>query len=308
MKRFAGFFLTMACLGWVLWGLDFAALGAALASLAPLGIAVAGGLAVAGFLLQGWRLRLASCGVLGLRPCVEAVFLGQGANHLLPAKAGELAKVWFLRRHAGASWGEGLVTVFWERMVDLNVLLALLVLAAFASGAAVLAWPLAVVVVGLWGLVALARLAPSLLGGVIARLPFIALRGVAHDAAVRIHERLTPAYIARLAWITAVLWALSLVQLWAMVSLAGGVELSAMRLLVVSLALAGAWAVPSTPGALGVFEAAMVAALVLYGVPKEQALALSVALHAVLTLVAVSGLCVVLWRHGLRLSDMNAGA
>ena len=308
MKRFAGFFLTMACLGWVLWGLDFAALGAALASLAPLGIAVAGGLAVAGFLLQGWRLRLASCGVLGLRPCVEAVFLGQGANHLLPAKAGELAKVWFLRRHAGASWGEGLVTVFWERMVDLNVLLALLVLAAFASGAAVLAWPLAVVVVGLWGLVALARLAPSLLGGVHRASSFYRPAG----SGPRCRGAYPRAPDPRI-YSPAGLDHRRVVGAQPGAALGHGVPRRRGR----AVRHAAAGRLSGTGRGLGrpvhaggpwVFEAAMVAALVLYGVPKEQALALSVALHAVLTLVAVSGLCVVLWRHGLRLSDMNAGA
>lgn len=296
---------AVACLAWVLWGLDLSALGDAFAGLALSGVGLAVVPMVGGYTFMGWRLRTASGGAMGLLAGIEAGVVGHGLNNLLPAKAGELGKIWYLRRRASVGWDIGLGMVFWERTADANALLALGVLGAFVAGPVQVAWPLAALVAVLWVVVLLLRLAPSPVRWVLGHIPFERPRALAHEVAVRVNDSLTPSFLVRMAGLTAAMWCMFFFQVCALVWVAAGLPLTLDQIVLVCLALAGASAVPSTPGAVGLYEAAMVAGLSLYGVPKAHALALALVHHAMLFLPSLVCALALLSRHGLSLEQVR---
>src|SRR5947208_1591121 len=73
-----------------------------------------------------WQYLFAAATRPPYRPVFEATLLGQCFNNILPARAGEVARIFALHRTAEASRAETTSTVVAERLCDVLVLLALL--------------------------------------------------------------------------------------------------------------------------------------------------------------------------------------
>lgn len=297
-----------ACVAWVLWDMDFHGLAGAMAALKPWGLLLTVALLAFDYIFMGLRLRVASAGAASWATGFGAALLGQGINNILPAKAGELAKVLYLRRKAGVGLGASLGIVFWERLADVNAMLCLGVAVAFVTGPGFVAWPLAVLAAVLWAGVALVRMAPGAAEALIRLLYFERLKRTARDVADHIQDRLSAGFLLRMALVTLAVWIMYYLQLYVMLRHAAGLDLSPGTCLVVFLATAGSLAVPSTPGGVGVYEAVTVAALALYGVPREQALAVALAYHALLYFLPLFSALWLMFRGGLSLRDVRAGA
>lgn len=221
----------------------------------------------------------------------SAVITGLFFNTILPARAGEAARIVAINRSAGTSRGEAAATIVLERVFDVLVLLVGLFVAlpwlpkvTWVHGAAVLAIALAaglavaVVVVAVYGERPL-----RLLLAPLARLPFVPAERV--DALVaNAHHGLAGIRSVRLALTTAVLTAAS----WLLLALSGwflmrgfGLHLAFHAGLLVVVAVNLALVLPSSPAGLGVFEAATLVALRAYGVPDASAVSFALVLHAV---------------------------
>src|SRR5205814_5412390 len=84
-------------------------------------------LAVSIFLkAERWRYLFARATRPATRPVVAALLIGYFFNNVLPARAGEAARVLALRRRAGTSRAEAGATVVLERAYDVLCLLLLL--------------------------------------------------------------------------------------------------------------------------------------------------------------------------------------
>jgi glycosyltransferase 2 family protein len=224
------------------------------------------------------------------RPVVIALLIGYFFNSVLPARAGEAARVLALNRRAGTSVAEAGATVVLERAYDVLCLLLLLFVAipwlpsiswlhAAAALGIVVATGLAaaILVLGLWELrpVHLA-LRP------LRRLPFLTSERIEHIgdrigeglAAVR-QPRLV---VAALAWTTIGWLALALSVWFVMRGFHLGLPFAAALLVVVATNVAQI--LPSSPAALGVFEAATLVALRPYHVSDSRALSYALVLHA----------------------------
>jgi len=291
--------LVAACLVYVLWGVDFSALGQALAAFSPWALVFVAVVMAADYVSMGLRLRFITGVRAGLAAHFNACILGLGLNNLLPAKAGELAKALYLRKKTGISLGQSLDAVFWERFFDLNALLSLGFAAAVILDQKLLIIPLAALVSVVWaGLFAL-RLWPDASRFLIGLLYFKRLKLLAAEITAHLAEHLNFRFFLRLGIYTAVTWGLYGIQYFMFLTWGAGLSLSATQAAAIFLIGAAGMAVPSTPGAVGVYEAVMVAALGLYGVGKEQALAVGLVLHMLqyipssvyaLALLAKSGL------------------
>ena len=73
-----------------------------------------------------WRYLFAAATRPPYGPVFEATLLGQCFNNILPARAGEIARIVALHRTAGTSRAETTSTVVVERLYDVLVLLGLL--------------------------------------------------------------------------------------------------------------------------------------------------------------------------------------
>jgi uncharacterized protein (TIRG00374 family) len=219
----------------------------------------------------------------------SATMIGYMANNVLPLRAGELVRAYVVAQRGAQSVWTSLATLVVERLLDalsLVVVLGGLILAIPVPRE--LQWAglgfLAVDLAAMGTLAALAA-APArghrFIGWLARRWPRIEqrlthvfetfLRGL---AGVRTPRHAPPIFV-----LSVFLWVVYALTVW-----------TGLRAAHLYLPLSAAWAVlafvglgvslPSAPGFVGVFQAAVVLALALFQVPREEGLSFSLVFHA----------------------------
>jgi uncharacterized protein (TIRG00374 family) len=239
-----------------------------------------------------WRMLIGR--PVGLVRVLAALNEGYLLNNLLPWRLGELGRAILLGRRPGLSPALVLSSIVIERFFD--ILLAVGLMAALLPAVAVSAWAgratvlgAIVILVGL-AVLLLALRRPDLVDRVVTALPggsrlWLGQWNAFRDGlkVVETPRRLVLAF----AWML-VSWVLAWLEYWAVLSSI----VPDARLLWAAFLLAATLlgvAVPSSPGYIGVFEAAGVAALSAFGIPPGQGLAASLVLHGMVFSIA-SGL------------------
>jgi glycosyltransferase 2 family protein len=225
-----------------------------------------------------------------LEPVTRAVLVGYFFNSVLPARAGEVARVVYLNRRAAASHAQSAATVVLERSYDVLTLLLLFfvalpwlpevswVQAAATFGLAVAAGLLVAGAAALrWrGRPVRALMRPFVRRGLVSRKRVDESVELLKHGLAGITRPATAAAVGL--WTTASWIALSLSN-W-LLMLGFDLGLSPAAGLLVSVAVGVAMVLPASPAALGAFEAATVVALDAYGVPRSEALSYAIVLHA----------------------------
>lgn len=220
----------------------------------------------------------------------NAVLVGYFFNSVLPARAGEVARVVYLHRRAGVTRTQGATTVVLERGYDTMILLLLFFAAlpwlpsvSWLRAAAVLALVLALGIAlaafaaWRWGGRPLRRIVrPLVRSGALSTERVDAWVHLLDDGLAGLTR---PATVVGVAFWTALSWLVLSLSNW-FVMLSFDLGLSPTAGLLVSVAVAVAMILPASPGALGVFEAATVVALDSYGVPTSEAVSYALVLHA----------------------------
>ncbi|HEX6079306.1 MAG TPA: lysylphosphatidylglycerol synthase transmembrane domain-containing protein [Methylomirabilota bacterium] len=241
----------------------------------------------------------------------RALLVGYMGNNVLPLRAGEIVRVYVASRHGPRFW-TAFATVVVERVLDglaMGVMVGGLLLVSPLP--VDLRWPIALfLIVDLLGLVALAAIAivPEACRALIVllfhrmhwlerrllRILDIMIEGV---RGLRAGRHVGPI-------------ALSSVGLWFFLALSIWAALHSAHL---DLPVAAAWTVltflglgvslPSSPGFVGVVQAATILALALFGVDRTDALSFSLLLHvSQFVPVTAAGLVCLLMEH-VRLAD-----
>jgi glycosyltransferase 2 family protein len=223
-------------------------------------------------------------------PTLEAMLVGQLFNNVLPARAGEVARIVFLHRRSGASRAEVTGTVLVERAFDVLALLGLLFVAlpwfpslSWIRAAAWLAIGLALSVAIVSALLVRYEDRPlEIASRPLQYLPFVSLEWVGR-ATANVGRGL--AGIRR--WRNAAAAGAWTIGSWLAIALSNWVLMQAFHLglpfsagLLIAIATGLGMVIPSAPGAVGIFEAATVVGLHAYGVPTSQALSYALVLHA----------------------------
>ena len=254
-----------------------------------------------------WRLVFPPRTRPPLPATTRALLVGYLFNNILPLRAGEALRVVVLHEEAGTSRAEALATAVIERVYDVLALLVLLLIAGpflpdvtWLRRAAVLTVVLLVLLVVAFAVLLLYGERPvRFVLRPAARLPGLSKRRVDYAAAsiVRGFSALRRPGIAAPAFaVTVASWLALAVSFWlAMQGFDLRVGFGAALLVVVSINLA--MVVPSSPAAVGVFEAATLVALRAYGVEHSLALAYAVVLHALNFFPFVAVGFAVLYRH-----------
>jgi uncharacterized protein (TIRG00374 family) len=225
-----------------------------------------------------------------LRALTEALVVSYFFNSLLPARAGEIARVIDLKRRAGTSRAETTATVVVERVYDVVALLLLLFVLfpwmpriTWIHGAVVFAACIAVGVLttaamlAVWGERPLLWLMSPLrrVGVSDERVGGLA-RSVGDGLAAIRDIRLL---LAVLLW-TVASWTVAAFSAW-LLMIGFGLHLSFVAAVLVVITVNLSQIVPSLPAGLGVFEAATVVGLRAYGVADSRALSYALVLHAI---------------------------
>jgi glycosyltransferase 2 family protein len=236
----------------------------------------------------------------------NALMIGYLGNNLLPLRAGEIVRVYVASRRGQRFWTV-LATIVVERALD-----------GLAVGVIVAALFLTIPIPPRFRFPAILFLTADLVGMIILAVLAFAphacattIRALFHRSA-RIERRLLGALATMREGLEgvrtghhAVPIILSSAGIWLVLALAMWAALRAANL---DLPLAASWtalaflglgvSLPSSPGFVGVVQAAVVLALALFGVPHTEALSFSLLLHASQYFpVTLCGLCFLLIEH-----------
>jgi len=300
LSAILGIALSGALLLWALRGVDLAEVAARLRAAQPLPLVIAAVLATITFpvRLVRWRLLLRrdDGGTLPALPLWHAVAIGFMANNLLPFRAGEMVRVVAATRLARTGFGATLSSIAVERIFDALAVVALLSVGLLASSL-----PAGVAVGGV-SLAHAARVSGALAGAALVAAVLLVAFPLAAEGVVRrvlpagrLTDRIvamiegvrqglsvlrSPGRLAGVVFWSLALWMLNALSFWIAFS-AFGIPVDYAGALVLQGILVVGISVQLAPGFVGQFEAAIVAALALYGVGNDVASSYAIAYHAV---------------------------
>jgi glycosyltransferase 2 family protein len=284
--------VSAAALYFAFRGIDVRAVGRAIASsdhgtLVPALVATAIGVYVR---VVRWQLLFPSATRPPFRPAAETLLLANFFNNILPARTGEVVRVFALHERAGTARAETAATIVVERAFDILALLLLLFVTlpwlpaiSWLRAAALLGAVATFVLVGL--ALVLARYGDRRVVSLLrplARLPLISEENLERNA-LSILRGLAALREARLGFasftLTIVSWLFFAASFW-FVAVGFSPGLSPFAGVLVAVGIGLALILPSGPAALGVFEAAGVATLAVFGIPRAEALSAAIVIHA----------------------------
>ena len=261
--------------------------------------------------LKAWRWRW----LYGTEPgcpsgarLLNALMIGQLGNALLPARLGDVARIWAAGAGQAAGMGSALMTVLVEKAIDSFMLLA--TLAALLPFIVLAPWlkrsqlVLSVGLVGLLAMLALLAANAPLRGRLLALLQRLPL-GPARPYLERTLQMVARLQGLRERKVQTRLWASSL-AIWLTAGLINQLGFLALHL---SLPLAAGYLlavteltgnrVAYTPAGIGVYHYVCVLTLALYGVSFEAALGAGILLHLVVYMPIVLGGLAAVWLESL---------
>jgi uncharacterized protein (TIRG00374 family) len=222
------------------------------------------------------------------RRLFRSLLIGYMGNNLLPLRAGEVVRIYIASRHGPRFWTT-FATVVVERVLD-GLALGLIVggLLLVVPVSAEMRWSIAVfLAVDLAALLVLVLIAVApgvcrvLIETIFHRVGWLERRLIALLGTMTegLRGLRTPRHAIPLALSSVAIWVFLALSVW-----------TAMHAAHLDLPLAASWVVlaflglgvslPSSPGFVGVIQAAVVLALTLYAVPRAEALSFSLLLHA----------------------------
>jgi hypothetical protein len=262
-------------------------------------------------------------GIKRVRPSTafRATAIGFTVNYVIPVRVGELLRAYLVGQRENMSGSAAFATVVVERLLDIIcILMIFILLLIFVPGsqkgsqlfsllrtAAVISLAILMcTAVVLWivrrRIAWIGRPVEFFLGRIWPR-GAQRLVGILEGFSKGLIPSMTKSDILAIVFYTLALWGLT----------AGGIRLVANGFglglpleapLVILVALAFGVSVPSAPGFLGTFHYAAVVALMLYGIPKTEALSYAIALHAASILPVFFLGMGLLWAEGLRMGKI----
>ncbi len=226
-----------------------------------------------------------------LRAVMYALFVGYFFNNILPARAGEAARVIALHnRTSRTSRAEIIATVVVERVFDMLALLLILLCAypwlpeiSWLRNAAILGAAVTVILAVL--IVLIVRYDARAVHWLLSPLRRIRRPGFAERveaAAINATRGLValrnPVIAVRGFALTIASWIALAISFWILME-AFHLDLPLAAAILVTVAINLSLVLPSSPAALGVFEAATIIALNAFDVPHAEALSYALVLH-----------------------------
>jgi uncharacterized protein (TIRG00374 family) len=322
-----GAVLAIALLLWALRGVHLGEVLRQIRQADPWPLALGVVLASLTFVLRlvRWRLLLRDEGGLPLQawPLWHATAIGFMANNLLPFRAGELVRVLAATKLSGARFTAAMSSIAVERIFDALTVIGLLgagllfsdlpagvvvggvtlARAAQVAGLLSIAALLAAVAVVAFPLAAERLVRRLLPAGAFAERIVELIEGVRHGLA----SLRSPGLLAGVVFWSLAHWLLNAAALWVSF-FAFGIPVGFGGALVLQGVLAIGVSVQLTPGFVGQFEAAIVAALALYGISNQIASSYAIAYHGATFLPITLAGAWSLARTPVALSDLRGAS
>ena len=264
-----------------------------------------------------WRLLMYPDTHLPLSRIFRFVNIGYLFNNILPAKAGEIVRAYLVGRQIAGGIGQAVSSLLIERLMDVLTLVLLLVvlipfidLPAWATRAGLLFGGIAIG--GTIVLIILSRFGTKGVDWVwrlIGRVPVVghlklkaAVQNLVDGFGVLTIGKLVPGILAS----SILIWLGYATFNYTLMAAFGMSHLPFAAAALVLCATGFSMVIPSSPGAMGVFEWAAVQALAVYGVAQSPAFGYSLGLHTYTNIVLIIFGLVGFAREGLSYAQIRS--
>lgn len=235
-----------------------------------------------------WRIMMNSFGVKQDGIFIQSLFIGFAGNNLLPMRGGELLRMEAFSRRTGIRHATALSSIVLEKVFDVIILMLFLVAAFFGmkKDIPLLRHTMYFIVPGTLS-VAAAIFAMSRYGDRIVewlearkRVWSNFLARVLKNVNESLHFVRTRESTLKIILLSLLIWSIE-VSVYAVGLRAIGIERALLLVSVTGLVMVNfSILIPSSPGYIGVFQAALVLTLAIFNIPKADALAASIIIHA----------------------------
>jgi uncharacterized membrane protein YbhN (UPF0104 family) len=262
----------------------------------PLYLVPAIAISTAGWFLRGARYQsiLGKLDVrAGLAFSTACVLISQTANLIIPARLGDIVRIFILKHEKLATYSTGISSLVIERFFDiLTVAILGLVTLPFVLGVPPWVYLVIVIPLALCGVFVLVLLA---FGKVKSENRILAiLFSMIHEMR---KASLTPGSILGLSALSLLIWATDIATTLSVAAMFGAdISLAVVTLAVVVGNLAKA--VPITPGGIGTYEAFVTGILALSGTPQATATLIAITDHLVKNVITAAGGVLSIWLLG----------
>lgn len=231
------------------------------------------------------------------RRAFDALNEGYLLNNVLPLRLGELARAYLVSQGSGISASGALATIVVERLIDIVVslagLLGALPFMVSPDLAVNVAVGVGIALVGVVAVLGLLLFKREAFLRMLQRLPGRGLWGLsgAADRFLSGIGSLTshPVRLLLAAFWSTIAWLTNWLMIWLLLAAFGELAPAVVPFFTSGVVAFGA-ALPSSPGAIGVFELSAVAALLVFGYSREVALGVAILAHGlVLALPGILG-------------------
>jgi len=262
-----------------------------------------------------WRLLLATKQRLPFMRIFNCMMIGYCVNALLPARPGDVARIYLLRREGWMRLSSGMASIVLEKLFDI------LTISIIATGVSLAVRLPGIIETGIYitALSALGLLVSLifvhrcrlLISGLPSRFPYLFGGKVAQfviDRLFHFSDALSVLYVWRrtlaVSVISALGWALLGGYLWMLLEVFKiDVPISA-AFFVLAVTNMGA-AIPSSPGALGIFHFLTILALATWQIDKATALAFAIVAHGLAIFLHISLGLLASWMEGIRVFRLS---
>jgi uncharacterized protein (TIRG00374 family) len=317
-----GFLVSFALVAWMVWSMDWKAVGGELSRFQWWALLPSTALLVGHFYLRAWRWRYllpapaAEERPVSIQKLFDCLIVGAFATFILPLRAGEFVRPFLLTRLSSYPFSSAFVSVVVERFFDLAV-----VLLSFAVVVALVPnmppWVQGGVVVlssmgaGIFALMVAGSFFPKLVLAAASRMLAFApqkvrigaenfLSNFLDGAAVLKHGGRLLSVIALSCAVWGSCYVLYIVYFWLL-----DADSTLLIATTIAVIVALAVAAPSAPGFIGVYQVAMIAGFSLFGLPEQQAVAYSIITHLLQYVLFVVYGMFVLMRSHLSLGELR---
>ncbi len=243
-------------------------------------------------------------GDLGIVPSFETAVVADFLNIVLPARIGDLAKVFYLKNYYRRETHNVFSVLFIERFLDINVLFLFTILISLVyvknekiKTALILLFSLIVSFIFL--------IKTPISKKLLRLIPFVKLREYGLKVVRGIDERLTLSSLGFSMLYTAFLWTTYFLKNILFFKYAVHFDLSLFQLFILFALSTISFVLPVTPGGVGTYQASIVFVAGIYGIPKEDALAAGVVLQGLQILMTTFLFGIIFFRKGLSISSFK---
>ncbi len=274
---------------YILHGLDFATLIDSFLNYSFLSIILSTIVVIISVFLASYRLKFISKHILSFKASNEATWLCLGINNITPAKLGEIAKTFYLKKFYNYPISKSMPLMIIERLFDVFILAILILILSYY-----------IKLSNIEILFVISFILFTIFISILLK-PKIFLKLILNYSPTKSKKFLsnslkTVARVTKFEWFfmlifTIIMWFSYYMTVVIFEKFGTNFNLTYFQLLVVLAMSSIGMAIPSTPGGVGVYEAGVVFALTYFGINKEDALSFAIISHSIqyisTTIVAV---------------------